>query len=626
MANSFVKQVNAKYCNELDFSDQRDFEDSMRGFICSIDGGVIPKNQGGKAFDFHETDFISGPCPDTVNPSLWRQSQLVRIAGLFELIPGQLYQFRGFDVANMSFIRGENGWLIIDTLCCMEAAAAGLKLLREKVANLPVTCIMLTHSHGDHIRGLEGVLEKKTTMVIPKDMFKMHFTEELLAGTAMGRRSFFQFGTELEHNSKGVLGCGVGTYFSMGQSTSSYDFDPNNLYEIGEDKTLTIDGVEIDFMYTPNSEAPTEMMMYFPKLKAICTAEEINRSIHNLYTLRGAVVRNGKDWSKYIDNLVARYSERVECSFGSHTWPTWGNKNIVEYYEKQRDMYKFIHDQTLRQANLGTTINELTEKVKLPKSLTSVYYNREYYGTVSHNTRAQYQMYLGFYDGNPANLNPLTPVKLGTKYVEAIGGEEMCISIAKESFEKGEYQWAITMLNNVVFKNPQNSEARNLLAEIYRQNGYMQESAVWRNIYLTGAFELEHPIQKQERTTNDVTSTYLLMKLSFNYLFDLMAVSMDPSIVEKVDAVINVVFKDTKESGSLILKNSVLNNRVHTDKHPTTSVTCKKDNLVGLIVKKIDKHEFLKLDTVEVEGCAEDLFTLFEAITIANPDFNIIEP
>ncbi|ELP87575.1 hypothetical protein EIN_215830 [Entamoeba invadens IP1] len=378
MANTFVKSANTKVLKELDFSDRRDYEDSMRGFICSVDGGVIPSNKGGKSFDVHHSDFLLGPCPETVNPSLWRQSQLIRIDGLFELIPNKVYQFRGYDVANMSFIRGEKGWLIIDTLCCMESAAAGLKLLREKVADLPVTCVMLTHSHGDHIKGLDGVLEKDTKIVIPKDMFKMHFAEELLAGIAMGRRSFFQFGVTLEHNEKGCLGGGVGTYYSLGQITESYNFDPNNLYEIGEDKTLTIDGVEIDFTYTPNAEAPTEMM-YFPQLKAVCTAEEINRTLHNLYTLRCAVVRNGKDWSKYIDNLLDRYSENVECLFGSHTWPTWGNKNIVEYYEKQRDMYKFIHDQTLRQANLGTTINELPEKVKLPKTLTSEFYNREYY-------------------------------------------------------------------------------------------------------------------------------------------------------------------------------------------------------------------------------------------------------
>ncbi|ELP83451.1 alkyl/aryl-sulfatase BDS1, putative [Entamoeba invadens IP1] len=640
MASSFVKATNAKVLTELDFSDRQDFDDSNHGFICSVDSGVIMNNFGFKAFNVHDTDFLEKACPDTVNPSLWRQCQLTRIHGLFELIPGKLYQFRGFDIANMSFIKGDKGWIVIDTLCSIEAAAVGLKLLREKVANLPVTATILTHSHGDHIRGMEGVLEENTLLVVPKDLFKMNFSEELLGGIAMGRRSCYQFGNYLEKSEKGWVGCGLGTIASYGTPSTFQKFDAKNLIEICEDKTLAIDGITVDFMYTPNAEAPTEMMMYFPQLKAVCTAEEINRTQHNLYTLRGAVVRNGKDWAKYIDNILAKYSDNLEVSFGSHDWPTFGNKRIVEYYEKQRDMYKYIHDQTLRQANLGTTIHELPEKVILPHSLSSVFYNRGYYGTVQHNCKGQYQYYLGFYDGNPANLNPLSPVKLSEKYVESMGGEEKCIEIAKGAFESGEYQWAITLLNHVVFKNPRNFEARKFLAEVYRQNAFMQESAVWRNIYLTGAKELDDfkYIQKQDEQKNEtineqisnegneIASTQLLMKLPFNHLFDFLGVCMEPISVENVCAIINFNFIDTQETGSVLLKNSVLNNREKMDKSPTLSVKCTKVDLVKLVVHKLTKDEFLKTKETVVEGIKEDLFTFISALKVPFPDFPIIEP
>ncbi|ELP84744.1 alkyl/aryl-sulfatase BDS1, putative [Entamoeba invadens IP1] len=622
MACDFVKQHNTKVLSELDFTDKQDYADASHGFMCTIEGGAISNNKGGEVFNFHDTDFLEKECPETVNPSLWRQCQLNRIHGLFEVIPHKVYQFRGFDIANMTFVRGEKGWVVIDTLCCLESAAAGIQLVRDKVADLPVTAVLLTHSHGDHIKGLNSVLEENTEVYIPKDFFKVMVSENLLAGVAMERRCVYMFGSNLEKSPKGWVGCGLGTESGAGQIST---FAPKHYVEIVEDTTKIVDGITIDFMYTPNAEAPTEMMMYFPELKAICTAEEINRLQHNLYTLRGAQVRNGKDWSKYIDNILVRYADKLDYSFGTHNWPTFGNENIVKYYEKQRDLYKYIHDQTLRQVNLGTTLNELPEKVVLPKSLSSVFYNRDYYGTVSHNCRAQCQYYLGFYDANPANLNPLTPVNLGTKYVEAIGGEERCITIAEDSFKNGEYQWAITLLNNVVFKNPRNEKARYLLADIYTQTAYMQESAVWRNCYLTAAFELRLKSGNEEQFNGESNvNDRILLKLPIAYLFDVFAVSLDPTPVEGIDLSFNITFTDTKENGYLLLKNSVLNNRSALVANCVTTVKCTKSDLVNLILNRISKETFLKQN--EATGNIEDFFTLLNSIKIATPKFAVVEP
>ncbi|ELP87986.1 alkyl/aryl-sulfatase BDS1, putative [Entamoeba invadens IP1] len=621
MACELVKERNKKVLSELDFENTQDFTDSTRGFICTLESGKITKESGEVVFDCHKTDFLDKEkCPDTINPSLWRQCQLTRIHGLFEIIPYKVYQFRGFDLANMSFIKGHKGWIVIDTMCCIETAAAGIKLLRDRVENLPVSAVILTHSHFDHIGGLESVMDKDTVVYTPKDLFKLSVSENLLAGIAMERRSIFMFGHNLERGEKGWIGCGLGTAISTGTMS---EFCPSQLIEIGEDKTLLVDGVQIDFIYTPNAEAPTEMMMVFPQLNAVCAAEEVNRVQHNLYTPRGAQARNGKDWAKYIDNILLKYSDILEYSFGSHHWPTFGRENILKYYEKQRDLYKYIHDQTLRQLNLGTTLTELPEKVTLPKALSCEFYNRNYYGTVSHNCRAECQYYLGFYDANPANLNPLTPTKLGEKYVEAIGGEEKCISIAKESFESGDFQWAITLLNHVVFKNPQNTSARKLLAEVYKQTAYMQESAVWRNIYLNGAFELEHTKEEIQYKKDSYASEHLLVKLPFCHLFDFFAVSLDPNQVDGIASVFNFYFSNSEE-GSVILKNSVLNNRATLNITPTTSIYCTKSDLILLVLRKMTNMEFEA--KIQHNGSLNDFFVFINAINIPKSTFPIVEP
>ncbi|BFU19598.1 metallo-beta-lactamase superfamily protein [Entamoeba histolytica HM-1:IMSS-B] len=621
MACQFVKEEFQRIKNFLNFDDKQDYEDAHRGFIADIPDGIIKSEDGSIVYSINETNFLEDECPETVNPSLWRQCQLNRVHGLFEVVKGKIYQFRGYDIANMTFIKGEKGWIVIDTLCSVPGCKAGLELFRSHIDNLPITAVIITHSHGDHCGGLEAVLEENTIVYWPMNLREEFVSEKMLAGVAMDRRCVYMFGQNLPQSKEGFIGCGLG---QAGCQGSKSHLNCKEIIEIHENKTYTIDGVIVDFIFTPGAEAPTEMMMYFPQLKALCTAEEINRLMHNLYTPRGAKVRNGKLWAGYIDYIIMKYGDDIEVSFGTHNWPTWGNKKIIEYYEKQRDMYKYLHDQTLRNANLGYTPNELPEHVKLPESLSKVFYNREYYGTVSHNIKAQYQFYLGWYDGNPAHLNELTPTEQGKKYVEVIGGETRCIELAQQAFEKGEFQWAITLLNHLIFANPKNTKARELAANVYTQLGYLQESAVWRNEYLTAAMELRSSEMKNTISMPPGNDIKHIKESSLNDIFDVFSVNVDPNKIDGLNEVINIVCKESNEAISVVVKNNVINVRQVISKNPTITVISTKQNLLNLYSKKLTQQEFSK--NIEFNGKLEGFYKLLESITIPSPIFEIIEP
>lgn len=623
----FTKQANEQVLKTLPFDNKQDFEDATRGFIATIDEPAITGENGKEVYGLAVWDFLKQEAPASANPSLWRQGQLNRIHGLFEVLPGKIYQIRGFDLANMTFVRSDNGWIVIDVLLSKETALAGYNLLKKQVADLPVKAVIYTHPHVDHFAGIDAILENAPNqpnsieIIGPKGFFEEAVSENLMAGVAMGRRATYMYGRSLPKNEKGNIGTGLGQTTAVG--TSGLVPPTREISEEGE--TLRIDGVEIDFMSVPRAEAPVEIMMYFPEMKAFCVAEEINHNLHNLLTLRGAKVRNGQLWSKYIDKAIVKCGDQVEVSFSTHHWPTWGNKQIVGYWEKQRDLYRYLHDQTLHLANQGYTPREIAEMIKLPEAIANEFANRGYYGTVSHNVKAQYQMYFGWFDGIPANLNPLPPTEEGKKYVEAIGGEEAVMGKAKEAYNQGEYRWTATLLNNLVFANPNHKAARQLLADTYSQLGYQAESGPWRNFYLTGAQELTNGIAGKGKTSSNIAR--MSQNLSLEMLFDMLAIQINGEKAADKDIIINVSLTDTKEQATLILKNGALSNRIGIlHAAPTVSLKGDKQTIYTSFTQPESIMANMQAKKLSVEGRLESLKDLFATFEAPDSYFNIIEP
>ncbi len=502
--------ANDKVREYLQLDDETDFINAQRGFMGTIEEGVIRDDNDSIAYSMEQFEFLKGQAPSTANPSLWRQSYLNSINGLFRVEPktdgkaapslelkkGYIYQVRGFDVSNISFVKGYDGWIVIDPVSTRETAYAAMNLVRDILGEFPVTNIIITHSHLDHFGGIQGVIqyneeldydnEEDLDIYVPEGFFDEAVSENVMAGSAMGRRATYMYGNLLAKDEKGTLGSGMGTTLATGTSGI---LDGTKIIRSQKGVTRTLDSVAVEFFYTPDSEAPAEMMFYFPDSKAFFQAENLTRSLHNLYTLRGAKVRDGLKWSKYIDKTITDYGNDVEISFGPHHWPTWDNENIVPFWEKQRDLYKFLHDQSLRLANRGFTSREISEMLKLPESLDTVFHNRDYYGTISHNSKAQYQFYFGWFDGNPANLNPYPPTEAAKKYVSLVGPDAM-LRKASKAYVKGDYRWVAELMNHLVFAEPHNQNAKYLLADAYEQLGYQAESGPWRNFYLSGAKEL----------------------------------------------------------------------------------------------------------------------------------------
>ncbi|MCD7850629.1 MAG: MBL fold metallo-hydrolase [Parabacteroides sp.] len=623
----FTKQANEQVLKTLPFDNKQDFEDATQGFIATIDEPAITGENGKEVYGLAVWDFLKQEAPASANPSLWRQGQLNRIHGLFEVLPGKIYQIRGFDLANMTFVRSDNGWIVIDVLLSKETALAGYNLLKKHVADLPVKAVIYTHPHVDHFAGIDAILENAPNqpnsieIIGPKGFFEEAVSENLMAGVAMGRRATYMYGRSLPKNEKGNIGTGLGQTTAVG--TSGLVPPTREISEEGE--TLRIDGVEIDFMSVPGAEAPVEIMMYFPEMKAFCVAEEINHNLHNLLTLRGAKVRNGQLWSKYIDKAIVKCGDQVEVSFSTHHWPTWGNKQIVGYWEKQRDLYRYLHDQTLHLANQGYTPREIAEMIKLPGAIANEFANRGYYGTVSHNVKAQYQMYFGWFDGIPANLNPLPPTEEGKKYVEAIGGEEAVMEKAKEAYNQGEYRWTATLLNNLVFANPNHKAARQLLADTYSQLGYQAESGPWRNFYLTGAQELTNGIAGKGKTSSNIAR--MSQNLSLEMLFDMLAIQINGEKAADKDIIINVSLTDAKEQATLILKNGALSNRIGIlHAAPTVSLKGDKQTIYTSFTQPESIMANMQAKKLSVTGRLESLKDLFATFEAPDSYFNIIEP
>ncbi len=555
-----VKQANRDVEKYLDFGDRSDFELAERGFLGTLDDPVIKAGSGVPVYDFGAYDFLNADAPDTVNPSLWRQSQLAAKHGLFEVVDG-IYQVRGFDLSNITFIRGDTGWIVVDPLISKETAEAARNLVDQKLGALPISAVVFTHSHADHFGGVRGIIsdedvENGVEIIAPEGFVLESVSENILAGNAMSRRASYMFGGLLPRREDGQVGVGLGQAISTG--TLGLMKPTIDINKTGQ--RVTVDGVEMQFIMALGAEAPSEFMFYLPRYRAFCQAEIINHTLHNMLTPRGAKVRDGRVWSQYIDEAVYTYGDKTDVSFGSHHWPVWGQEAVVELWEDQRDLYRYIHDRTLHLANQGVTMNEIPDQLNLPDALAKNFANRGYYGTLSHNSKSQYQLYFGYFDGNPANLNPLNVIDESIKYVDYMGGAEAVIERAKADFEKGEFRFAATALNHVVFAEPKNQTAATLLADTYTQMGYLAESGSWRNFYLTGAKELRDGVLDLPRTETSGMDT--ISAIPLDMYFDLLAVRLNSEKAIGKDMAINFELTDTGEKAILILSNGTLHHRM----------------------------------------------------------------
>ncbi|WP_394135587.1 alkyl/aryl-sulfatase [Aliivibrio fischeri] len=603
-ATEFTVQKNDQLKSYLDFDNKTDFENASRGFIATWPEKTIKDAQGNVVWDFSKFDFINQDNGvETINPSLLRQAKLNNINGLFKVKDG-VYQVRGFDLSVMSFIRGDDGWIVIDPLISPETAAAGLKLLKEKVENVPVTGVIFTHSHVDHFGGILGVTTQEdidngdVTIAAPEGFFTHSIAENLMAGTTMSRRSSYMYGNLLDANNKGMVDGGLGKTTSSGSPGIVKPTEIANY--TGQE--MTIDGVDLEVMMAQESEAPSEFMFYFPQYKTMMAAEVMTHTIHNISTLRGAKTRDASSWATYVDQALHTYGDKADTMIASHHWPTWGQENIKGQLAKTRDMYKFVHDQTLRLANKGYTPNEISATIKLPDSLGKEWYNRGYYGTVSHNARATYDYYFGaWWDGNPANLNPLTPTEEGIKYVEAMGGEKKVIEIAEAAIKKGEYRWAVTLLNNVTFANPKNMDARYLEADAMEQLGYQSESGPWRNYYLGGAKELRNGI-KPVATPNTAA---IAVNMPFNQFMKYLGVTVKPEVAKGMNMKVNInVEGDGKYS--MDLSNSVLKSYTDTQfENADLNITLSRQSFENMMTKKTALKNEMKAGQFKVSDQAK---------------------
>ncbi len=632
-ATKFTVAANEEIVKDLDFTDMQAYEDADRGFIATWPEDTIKDENGKVVWDFktwkfldkHDHDHGHFSAPDTANPSLWRQSQIVAKHGLYKVVDG-LYQVRGFDLSNVTFMRGEKGWIVIDTGYAKETAIAAYKLIREHVEDLPITAMIITHSHIDHFGGMEGLITQedidsgKVPVYAPEGFFEHSISENLNAGNAMSRRASYMYGNIVPNGEKGNIGAGLGQTVSTGEPTILV---PSVTIENDGEKKI-IDGVEFQFILAMGTEAPSEMMFYTPKYKAFTAAEDCTHTLHNISTLRGAMPREADKWSAALNNAINMWGDEWEVMYAPHHWPIWGNERIDEMMTSVRDTYKYINDQTLRLANMGYTPKEIAEVVVLPKDLNNKFYNRGYYGSLSHNLKATYDRYFSaWWDGNPSNLNPLPPVAESKKYVEYMGGADKIIESAKKDYANGEYRWVVSVMNNVIFADPTNQEARNLSADAMEQLGYQSESGPWRNYYLTGAMELRDGVR--ELPTPVTASRSITEAIPSMDFFEFLAIHVVPSKAEGLDIKVNIEFKDNDEMYYLTLENSVMNvNKGALDK-PDSTIKISRETLNQIILKETSFAKEVQAGNVTVENL-DDVEKMFG--TLANPKFwfNIVTP
>ncbi|HYJ21002.1 MAG TPA: alkyl sulfatase dimerization domain-containing protein [Solirubrobacterales bacterium] len=603
---------------------EADFADASRGLVASFEPARIEGEHGNVVWDLESYDFLAAECPETAHPGLWRQSRLNRIAGLFEIAPG-FYQLRGFDLSNMHVIEGERGIVVIDPLISAECAAAALAFYREHRGERTVTGLVYTHSHIDHFGGAKGVVsaaeveERGIPVLAPAGFLHHAIGENVYAGTAMGRRAGYMYGAKLERGPDGQIGAGLGQTTSLGTVT----LIPPNLDVTATGQEETVDGIRMVFQLTPGTEAPSEMNFHFPDQRVLCIAENATHTMHNTLTLRGALVRDPHVWAHYLDEAVELFGADSEALFAGHHWPLWGGERIVEYLRKQRDLYAYLHDQTLRLINQGRTGAEIAEEIALPPSLAGEWHCRGYYGSVSHNVKAVYQRYMGWFDGNPAHLWEHPPVESARRHVEFMGGAEALLERARESFAAGDYRWVAEVVNHVVFAEPDNRAARELQADALEQLGYGSENATWRNFFLMGARELREGITG---TPTDTAAPDILAQLSVEQILDAMAIRLDGPRAWEVRLRINWQVTDPDDPHLIELENGVLNHRPGHDPEADATLVIERRALNEMLGKEADLAELAESGRLRVEGDGAKLGELLGLLDEPDPAFAIVTP
>ena len=618
--------ANKAFAEGLPWDDTSEAELSDRGFIATRQDPVILRADGEQAFDLNAYDFADGPAAETMNPSLWRHLSLLRKHGLYEVTPG-ISQVRGFDLSVMSIIEGETGYIIVDPLTVTESAGAAFELVKQHLGDKPIHAVIYTHSHVDHFGGVKGIVSLedvaagKVQIIAPEGFMEHAVSENLIAGEAMNRRANFQFGMRLEPGPAGQGGAGIGT----GVPRGSISLIPPTHSVNATGETMVIDGIEIEFQLTPGTEAPAEMNFYLPQFRALCLAENANATMHNVLPPRGALVRDAKAWADYLTESIALYADKTDVMFVSHGWPRWGQAEVTEFMSHHRDAYKYLHDQTIRLMNKGYTASEIAEVIALPDSLAGKWYNRGYYGTMSHNAKAVYQRYLGWYDGNPANLNPWPPEEAGKRYVAAMGGARKAQKVAQKAYDRGDYRWAAQVASHIVFADDTNRKARELLAKAFEQLGYQAEGSLWRNMYLTGAAEVrETPTDRQITTV----SPDMIGAITTPQVFDMLAIRVDPEKAEGINTAVAFVFPERGETRRVSLQNSVLVHEEGLSRPVAATITIPRPAFLAMLFAGQTPAALMEAGVMKVEGEAGATAALMSVFDPADtgPPFEIVTP
>ena len=608
--------------------DREDFHDIDRGLIAAIDKTV--NDAGQVVFDLHDVDFISDDAerPGSINPSLWRQSQLIIRSGLYRVVDG-LYQVRGSAGANLTIVDAPDGLIVIDCTDSVDSARQGMQVFREHVADKPVVAVIYTHTHFDHYAGVKGVVDEadvasgKVPILAPGTIAsfdKFALGENVITGSAMSRRAGYTFATMLPHDPCELVTGGIATAGNQHVSLS-YISPTDPITETGT--TRTLGGLEFEFLYAPDTEAPEEMHIWIPALKALTCGENANHTMHNIQTLRGARTRDARNFARYLDETLVRWGGEVEVHYGPHTWPVFGHDKVVAFLESQRDTYKYIHDQSLRLANQGLTPVEAAEVIELPDVLGRKWFNRYYHGALHHNVRAVFNKELGHWDGDPASIWPLLPVDNAKRHVDLIGADRI-LEEGRKAIDAADYRWAVQVLHHLVFADPNNAEARNLQADAYEQLGYQQEAPQWRGIFLTAAMELRQGVHAEGALATNSPDT--IMGMPTDLLFDFAAIHVIGEKAADVDVRINVTITDRNEKWTMCLRNSVLNARPALAQDAQLSVSGPKAAVVGLLTQPKKAATLVASGALETTGDTSVLDVFAGVMDEFDPAFNLVTP
>ncbi len=623
-----TQYINQQFKTDLAINDQQDFIDAKRGLIAKAPLTAIKNAQGDILWNNQAYEFVQGTAPASVNPSLWRQATLNNIRGLFKVSDG-IYQLRGFDFANMTIIESDSGWIVVDPLTAKETAARALAFAQQHLGKKPIKAVILTHAHMDHFGGVLGVVTPQQVkaqdiqVIAPAGFVEAATSENIIAGVAMARRSAFMYGKELPRSVTGHVGSGLGTgpaYGTFGIIT------PTTVIEDAL-TPMTVDGVDFVFQNASGTESVAEVTFYLPQHNAYGGAELVSRNMHNLYTLRGAQIRDALAWSAKIDEARITFSDAT-LYFGSHHWPVWGKDNVQQFLANQRDMYKYLHDQTVRLMNMGFNGAEIAEQITLPPALANNFYNRGYYGSVSHNAKAIYQFYMGWFDANPAHLNPLPKSESAAKYVELAGGVQSLHNVAAQAYQDGEFRWAAELLNHLVFNDENDTNAKELLAQTYTQLAYQSEAASWRNFYLKGAQELIHGVSKEG--IDLALMKEILLNTDVKKFFTSMAVRLNNDKAQNVEQTVKIEFSDLNKSYYLIVKNNVLRHYgsedIDLEQQVSATLTVTQPLFVDMLVGHAGIKDTLFSDELSIEGSTLDLISFLRLFDKPDSQFNIVTP